>query len=297
MKKVTPFWPGLILTMTTLACGLFSPSATPTPTLAVPSPTSLPPTNLPPTIPPPSASPTPETPQTPATATTTPIPEPSEPEAILILEPGPGSRLSGDIHISGEANPTFEQNLVIRVISADGAILFTGSTTIQADVGQRGPFTADLAVDLPASDQEATLQVYSDSARDGGITHLSSVGVILSPGGPIEIRPASPSPEKIQILAPAINEQAAGGTVHVEGIGAASFEQSLLIEVVDGEGRVVGVQPVIVQAGEMGQPGPFSADVSYSLSAAGPGRVQVRDISPAAGQDLHIASVEVNLSP
>jgi hypothetical protein len=37
--------------------------------------------------------------------------------------------------------------------------------------------------------------------------------------------------------------------------------------------------------------------VPYTLSAAGPGRIVVRDISPAHGSDVHRSSVEVDLAP
>jgi hypothetical protein len=47
----------------------------------------------------------------------------------------------------------------------------------------------------------------------------------------------------------------------------------------------------------MGQPGPFAADIPYTLTAAGPGRIQVRDLSPAFGGDTHLNSVEVTLQP
>jgi hypothetical protein len=77
----------------------------------------------------------------------------------------------------------------------------------------------------------------------------------------------------------------------------ASFEQTLLIEVVDAYGAVIGLQPVLVQAPDFGLPGPFAVDVAYTLTAAGPGRVVVRDISPAHGGDIHRSSVEVDLAP
>jgi len=77
----------------------------------------------------------------------------------------------------------------------------------------------------------------------------------------------------------------------------ASFEQTLLIEVLDAYGEVIGLQPVLVQAPDFGLPGPFSADLTYALTTSGPGRVVVRDISPAHGGDVHRNSVEVDLAP
>ncbi len=83
----------------------------------------------------------------------------------------------------------------------------------------------------------------------------------------------------------------------VEGFGLASFEQTLVIEVYDEMGALVGQQPVTVESAEMGQYGPFHGEVSYQVETAGAGRVVVRDPSPAFGGDVHLSSVEVRLAP
>ena len=75
------------------------------------------------------------------------------------------------MRVSGQADPTFEQNLVVQVTDAGGAVLATQSTTIQADAGQRGTFDVDLAF-TSASDQPGRVSVYSTSARDGGLLHM-----------------------------------------------------------------------------------------------------------------------------
>ena len=217
-------------------------------------------------------------------------------ESIMILTPGSGSRVTSPIHVEGVSDPTFEQNLVVRVLQADGTLVAEAPTTIAADVGQRGPFEIDLPVDL-STEQNIFIQVFATSARDGGTTHLSSVGVTFTPTGPADIILRTPYPEQITIFEPDVTDTVSGGLAHVEGFGLASFEQTLLVEVLDEDGTVVGSQPVTVAAPELGSPGPFSADVSYTLATAGPGRVVVRDVSPAFGGDAHLSSVEVNLEP
>jgi hypothetical protein len=217
-------------------------------------------------------------------------------EAIMILTPGPASRVTSPVSVAGMADTTFEQNLVIRVLLADGTLVTETFTTIQADLGQRGPFEVDVDIALE-TEQNIFIQVFETSARDGGITHLSSVGVIFTPTGPADIVTRTPYPEQIVILRPSIGETISGGVAHVEGFGLAGFEQTLVVQVLDEDGTVIGEDPVIVQAPDLGLPGPFSAEVSYSLTSAGPGRIVIRDISPAHGQDAHLNSVEVNLEP
>ena len=262
-------------------------------------PTAFPPTPLPPAAtatPLPEPSPTLES-ATPTTEATAPPVSGAQPaEAILIFEPGPTSRVTNPVHIAGLADPTFEQTLVVRVLLIDGTEVAIKPVTIAADAGQRGPFEIDMFLNVPGGG-DIFIQVFSQSARDGGTTHLASVAVVLGQGGPAMVVPGRPHPEDIIIAQPGLGETISGGMLHVQGIALASFEQTLLIELHDADGNVIASQSVIVNAPDLGEPGPFSADIPYSVSGPGPGRVVVRDLSPAFGGDVHLASVEVDLNP
>ena len=273
-----------------------SPTPEPSPTSEPATPTTAPtetatataiPTNTP-TNPPPQPTST----QVPPAPTSTPE---GNPEEILILAPGPGSRLTSPMTVFGEADSTFEQALVIRVILDDGTVLAVVPIIIQSEMGTRGPFEAQVEFSI-TGERQAFIQVYSASARDGGLTHLSSVGVTLADSGPVDIRPPFTTDEWIRIDLPVITgEVPSPGTVHVEGFAYASFEQTLVVELLDGDGNVIANTPVIVQAPDLGQPGTFSADLVVPAGYAGPGRVVVRDPSAAFDGDVHLASVEVTI--
>lgn len=234
-----------------------------------------------------------------STGNTTPLSESSTPdpeETILILEPGPGSRLVSPLHVSGMSDTTFEQHLVVRVVLDDGSELAITPVIIQTPMGQRGPFAVDIPFTI-AGERQAFIQVYATSARDGGITHLVSAGVTLAESGPVDIRPVTDTGERINIYTPALGSTVSGGVAHVEGFALASFEQNLIVEVLDVDGSVIGFSPITVTAPDLGMPGPFVVDVAYTLGAAGPGRIVVRDPSAAFEGDVHLASVEIQLEP
>jgi len=286
------------------ACALLSevPPATngvPTDTLELQTPTS-PPVDIPtPTeievLPSPTGvSPLPTEALPPPTDTLPP--ELSVEEAILILEPGPGSRVLSPVRIAGIADPTFEQHLLVRIVLDDGAELAVAPTIIQADAGNRGPFEVEVSFTVEGG-RQAFIEVSTSSPRDGGVTHLASVIVTLADSGSPAIVPVTPHPERIVILQPALGATIAGGVAHVSGFALASFEQTLVVDVIDEQGQVVGSQPLIVDSPELGQPGPFSVDVPYTLPAAGAGRIVVHDPSVAFAGDVHLASVEVQLAP
>jgi Immunoglobulin-like domain of bacterial spore germination len=227
------------------------------------------------------------------------MPAPEEPaEAIQIAAPGPGSRLVSPMTVRAVTTlPAFENTLTLRVLLDDGTELIPPQAVIGSGP-EGGPLTFEATLTFDVTEERpAFLQAYLVSPRDGGVTHLTSVAVTIMPSGTADVRPAAEEAERLQILAPASGDSILGGLVHVEGIGVASFEQALLVEVQDAYGEVIGVQPVLVQAADFGLPGSFAADVTYTLTASGPGRVVVRDISPAHGGDVHRSSVEVNLAP
>jgi len=239
-----------------------------------------------------------------STPTTGPLPgetpvaaEPAE--AIRITAPGQSSRLVSpmNVHVTTTL-PAFENTLTLRVLLDDGTDLVPPQAVIGSEI-EGGALTFDASLTFSVGEERpAFLQAYLASPRDGGVTHLASVVVTVMSEGAADVRPeVDEEAERLQINLPAAGDSIQGGVVHVEGIGVASFEQTLLIEVVDAYGVVIGLQPVLVQAPDFGLPGPFTADVTYTLTAAGPGRVVVRDISPAHGGDIHRSSVEIDLAP
>ena len=79
--------------------------------------------------------------------------------------------------------------------------------------------------------------------------------------------------------------------VSVTGFGRATQHNQLFVEVRDASHMVIGSGPAAV-TGPLGQPGPFSASITFSPTSAGlPGFVQVYDSSPATGSITHLASM------
>ena len=229
-------------------------------------------------------------------------------EAILLLEPGPGSSVTSPVHVAGEANPTFEQSLVVQISDEDGIVIATVPTQIQADTGQRGPFSVDVPFSV-VSDQPGRISIFSDSARDGGLEHLASAEVTLLASGTASINPGPPHPETIAIFEPALVATVSGGTLHITGFSEYVFEGHLGI-VICGEGgsgafdlfcgsqdNVIATAVTIMDAPDAGQPGPFTADVAYTVSAPVQARIAVYNGSPRDGGILHLSSVNVTLAP
>jgi hypothetical protein len=268
------------------------------------APTPGPPT----TYAPPTRTRPPTVTEAPPSATPASTPEARAPEAILILEPGNLSAVVSPVRVAGEADPTFEQSLVVEITDAEGASLAVVPAQIQADLGQRGPFSVEVEFGVDA-DQPGRISVYSTSARDGGLIHLSSVEVTLLAGGQASIQPAEPREEFITLHEPRFLAAVGGGVVRLVGYSEYVFESALGV-VICGEGgvgapdplcgtadNVLGAGVAAIQSPDIGQPGPFEAEVTYTVAATTRGRIVVYSASPRDGGLTHLASQEVVLAP
>ena len=109
------------------------------------------------------------------------LPSQTHAEDITIHEPAADAVIAGGvILVTGFSSPTFEQNLVIDITDGEGNVVGATATTILADAGAGGPFRAELTYVISA-EQPGRVTVYSVSARDGGVLHLSSREITLRP--------------------------------------------------------------------------------------------------------------------
>lgn len=243
----------------------------------------------------------------PATPTTAPG-FPQKPEAILIQAPGPASFILSPVTISGQADSTFEQNLVVKVVGENGLMIASKATTIQAEMGKRGNFSVSLPFST-AKEQPGRVAVYDTSPKDGGLLHFSSVEVTLKPNGSASLQPGKPQNEILVITQPAPATAASGGKLHVEGWSGPVFENALVV-ILCGEGGSGKSDPfcgtadnVMVKTGttihapDAGQPGTFSLDLAYKVTKPTSGRVAVYFTSARDGGLLHLTSVPVQLKP
>ncbi|MCB8945928.1 MAG: META domain-containing protein [Ardenticatenaceae bacterium] len=222
------------------------------------------------------------------------------PETILLFSPANGSRLTSPFTVSGESDYAFEGTLNVELVTLDGQNIPLSNGFAMLDVpemGMRGPYSGEMAFAPPAEPTQARLSVMMISARDGHIEHLASAIVTLLPEGETaEIQTADPHPEAIAIHSPEFLSTVSGGTVSITGFAAPTFEQNLVIEILDEQANVVGSGFTTIASG-MGEWGPFTADVAYAVTAVTNGSICVQDISPADGGIAHRNCVAVTLEP
>ena len=228
-------------------------------------------------------------------------------EIIHIAQPAPNSTINSPVKITGEADSTFEQNLVITISGEDGSQLALIPTTIQSPLGSRGNFVSEISFSVTSA-QAGRISVYSVSAMTGGLEHLSSVEVTLSPTD-TSTSSVAVSAETIDILLPKALDIVSGGVIQISGFSEYFFESSLAI-ILCGAGasgsydvfcgssaNIIASGNASINSQDVGQAGPFSATLNYSHSVESPGRLIIYAISPRDGGILHLNSIPLQIKP
>ena len=226
---------------------------------------------------------------------------PQNMEAIWIKNPIPGAQVSPAFLVQGESDPTFEQNLVIRILGEDAGQILETYTMIESDFGTRGNFSK--LIELPTrTSRSIMVQVIDISAKDGSLNHLSSVVVFRStdkePVGPGESKD-----EKIRLdKAELVNNDPSGPYIQVIGEGQESATNILFYAIC---GDTEGSSPDLVcgsmenritqgnfriDADQMGKPGYFSIRISIDSPIQENSKLVIYSISFMNGAIDHAAS-------
>jgi len=144
---------------------------------------------------------------------------------------------------------------------------------------------------VPTATQASATQ--SVAATQAPTAIQSSTATEVPPSQPAAT--ATISPRQIVIEAPA-----PGATVsspfEVRGwVSVSPFESTLRWRVYDAAGQVVGQGPIMVNA-EMGQPGNFAGQIAFTVSAGGPGLVEIAETSAMDGSVVVSAAADVVLA-
>ena len=117
----------------------------------------------------------------PTTAQTQPVeatPSPAADPPLQVRRPVPGSSVGAPIQIEGTAR--LAEGAVAAIVRNDlGKELGRASTTPTAEASARGAFALEVAFPRSAGGQSAFLEVFTISARDGSVQHVTRIPVQL----------------------------------------------------------------------------------------------------------------------
>ena len=97
------------------------------------------------------------------------------PERLQIVDPTDFGTVRSPVTVRGVGEAIFENQLGVRVRDEAGTIIGSGSLSVSAPLGDRGPFSGSVSYTLSGPSQPGRIEVFDSSPRDGGTIHLSSV--------------------------------------------------------------------------------------------------------------------------
>ena len=209
-------------------------------------------------------------------------------EALVIASPLPGETVATGVQVRGSTTHPSADGLAYLVHDARGGVIGLGRIPVDADSGTLGTFAAP--VNFLAGDAgPGRIEIVDVDQADGSVLARASVQVLLEAAEAAR-RPMQP---QIVIETP-LSGAPVGTSVEVRGwIGTVPFENNLTYRVYSEAGAVIERGWIMVE-GDLGETGTFAKSITLaSAPAAGPVRIEVRDVNEADGSLFTSTTVQV----
>lgn len=218
-------------------------------------------------------------------------------EELVFFSPGPGSFASQAVRVNGYGGPSLNNRVELTLYGEDGRKLSEGYAWLYSYPGTPGIFYTTMPYQIPLVAEMGWLQVRSYGDRYGNLKHVNTVSLTLLSEGSEKIYPALHGPEQLAIFAPREESIVEGGTALVEGAGWVDHGGSIVIQILDRYGDVLGSTETDIASPAEGHIGSFSAQVEYQIAYPQWARIAVAEAHPVIEGPSHYSSVEVWLRP
>lgn len=280
----TPYPPEYLPTVVALTAEAIaqsvSDSATSTALAALP--TELPTETLEPTL---TFTPAP-------TYTPTAIPE-HELVAIQIQAPGPMSKVVSPINLRMNIIAGDSKRVQIDLYGEDGRLL---ARTLKRNVPTSTDgilTTAKITFEISTVAELGRLTI-STFDKDGRITALNSVHLLLLSSGTSEINPVGNPSEPVGVVEPVGKEAVTGGVLTVRGDVWPFNLQPVILELIDPEGKSVGLRILTVETID---PQKFDTTIPYKISEPTVARLTIHQDDDRVPGLFYVYSQTVPLNP
>ena len=209
-------------------------------------------------------------------------------QALLIASPLPGQTVATGVEVRGSTTHPPADGLAYLVYDARGGVIGMGWIPVAAGPGTLGTFAAPVSF-LAGAVGPGRIEIVDVHQGDGSALARAAVQVLL------EATEAARRPAQPQIvLETPVSGATVGTSVEVRGwISTVPFENNLTYRVYSEGGVVIGRGWIMVE-GDLGEQGTFAKPITIARThAAGPVRIEVRDVSEADGSLFASTTVQV----
>jgi hypothetical protein len=210
------------------------------------------------------------------TLTRTPIPPAA---AMRIARPGALSKVTSPFRVEAVIRTGDDGKAWLHLIGEDGRIISQQALDFGRQANQQFFVSPLVHFEIAAAAETARL-VISSMDRHGRTAALTSVELILMKTGASEIFQAPESLEPYLVQSPRNEAVISGGVAQVSGLMRPLNDSSVLFELIDAAGQVVGSAELAVPPADGNSSyTPFQVSILYQVSATTPVRLTVRQES------------------
>ena len=214
---------------------------------------------------------------------------------IQIVNPGPLSRVASPLEIIAYVTPGGDGNAQVELWGEDGRLMYRRVFNFLTPNPQ-GRLVIEFGFETPGVAEAAQLVIQTRDIH-GRMQALTSQDLILLANGVSDLNVAGDLLAPIVIQQPQEMTMVRGDVVTVSGLVRSSSDQPLLVELIAADGSVVGSRLAGLVPTEKGEHHPFSVDVPYQVDAPTWVRVTITERGGRFPRAIHIATLEVLLSP
>ena len=226
------------------------------------------------------------------TFTPTAIPE-HDLVAIEIQAPGPMSKVVSPINLRMNIIAGDSKRVQIDLFGEDGRLL---ARTLKRNVPTSTDGilqTAKINFEIPAAAELGRLTI-STFDKDGRITALNSVRVLLLSSGVNEINPVGNPSEPVGVVEPGLKDEVSGGVLTVRGDVWPFNLQPVIMELIDPKGKSIGLRILTVETIE---PQKFDTTIPYKVTEPTIARLTIRQDDDRIPGLFYVYSQEILLNP
>ncbi len=231
------------------------------------------------------------------TRTPTITPTPIYPNAdIFIRQPGPMSRLTTPIRISGWVQPGLDGRVHIELLGEDGRLL-ARKVLIYGPDAERISLVEELDFEISAVAEMARVQIITYDVY-GRVLALAAQEIVLLSMGNDDLNPAGNFLDTVIIQEPFPNKLIQGGELIVSGLVQAPADKVFLVELTAADKKLTGYRQLFVAAAPDVEYTPFTIDVPYLVTSPTWVRLTVKELSSSRmSGPVYATSIEILLGP
>jgi len=214
--------------------------------------------------------------------------------AIQIQAPGPMSKVVSPISLRMNVVAGDSNRVQIDLYGEDGRLL---ARTLKRNVPTSTDGllqTAKITFEISGAAEVGRLTI-STFDKEGRVTALNSVRLLLLSSGVSEINPAGNPSEPVGVVEPTINEEAvSGGVLTVRGDIWPFNLQPVILELVDSSNKSIGLRILTVNTID---PQKFDTTIPYKISEPTDVRLVIRQDDDRTPGLFYVYTQEVMLEP